>query len=325
MEKKCFGESLKLYLERYRYKTAETNDLRQTLEDASGIKLEHFFDQWIYRAGHPELEIVFSLTDEHQKLKIKIAQKQLPQEDYAYSFPLEVRIVYAQNEPQLHTFQIFQKEQEEIVDIIQDKEIHYISVDPFFKVLRRIKAINIAEETGKFAIRGLLINQLKDGKTIIERIDAARALREKYSKDVIKTLKEKILDDGFYGVSATAADILGSFNDKKDYEKTNNAYEALKSCLKMTSFAKLPHQVRLAVIANIGSFEKDDKETIGLLEQLVNNEESYFVEQAAAHAIGKCAKGIPDELGREEKVKMLMNVADRDRDSFQNVVDSGCH
>jgi aminopeptidase N len=217
--------------------------------------------------------------DDHQKLKIKIAQKQLPQEDYSFSFPLEIRIVYVENEEQMHTLQIVQKEQEEIVDIMQYKKIHYISVDPFFKVLRRIKTINVDEENDKFTIRGMLENQLKDGKTIIEKIDAARALKEKYSKDVIKSLKEKVLDDRFYGVSAAAADTIGSYNDKKDYDKTNNAYEALKSCLKMTSFAKLPHQVRLAVVTNIGSFEKDDTETIGLLEQLVNNrDQSYFVE-----------------------------------------------
>ena len=287
------------------------------------MKLEQFFDQWIYRSGHPELEIEFSLTNEHKKLKIKIAQKQVPQDYNSFSFPLEIRIVYV-DEEQSHTVQIVQKEQEETVEIVQDREIKYISIDPYFKVLRKIKTINVSEETDKFTIRGLLENQLKDGKTIIEKIDAARALRDRYSKDVIKSLQEKVLDDRFYGVSAAAADTLGSYNDKKDYDKTNTAYEALKSCLKRTSFVKLPHQVRLAVVINIGSFEKDDTETVGLLEQIVNNgDQSYLVEQAAAHAIGKCAKNISDGLRREEIIKMLMNVADADRDSFQNVVSQG--
>ena len=206
MLRNCVGEekfrsSLELYLERYREKTAETDDLRKVFEEKSGMKLEQFFDQWIYRSGHPELEIEFSLTNEHKKLKIKIAQKQVPQDYNSFSFPLEIRIVYV-DEEQSHTVQIVQKEQEETVEIVQDREIKYISIDPYFKVLRKIKTINVSEETDKFTIRGLLENQLKDGKTIIEKIDAARALRDRYSKDVIKSLQEKVLDDRFYGVSA---------------------------------------------------------------------------------------------------------------------------
>ena len=56
-------ESLKLYLERYSYKAVETDDLRKVLEEVSGGSLQQFFNQWLYRAGHPELEIEYSLVE----------------------------------------------------------------------------------------------------------------------------------------------------------------------------------------------------------------------------------------------------------------------
>ena len=44
----AFKKSLKLYLEKYSYKSAETGDLRKTLEENSGMSLQQFFNQWLY-------------------------------------------------------------------------------------------------------------------------------------------------------------------------------------------------------------------------------------------------------------------------------------
>ena len=78
----AFKKSLNVYLDKYKNKTAETDDLRQILEVVSGKNLQPFFNQWVYKAGHPELEIEYALEEEKdsKKLKIKITQKQEQQE-----------------------------------------------------------------------------------------------------------------------------------------------------------------------------------------------------------------------------------------------------
>ena len=62
---------------------------------------------------------------------------------------------------------------------------------------------------------------MKKGETIIERINAIRLLKNQYSEEVITALQDSITEDKFYGVSIEAANIIGSFYDKNNYEKSD--------------------------------------------------------------------------------------------------------
>ena len=44
-----FRKSINKYLDTYKNKTAETDDLCKIVEDVSGKSILQFFDQWIYR------------------------------------------------------------------------------------------------------------------------------------------------------------------------------------------------------------------------------------------------------------------------------------
>ena len=101
-----FRKSLKVYLEKYENRSAESRDLLKVLEEVSGREMSSFFDQWIYREGHPKLEIEYTLTQNDsikkanshnpQRLKIKILQKNNDDsiEDFSkyYQFQLEFKI-----------------------------------------------------------------------------------------------------------------------------------------------------------------------------------------------------------------------------------------
>jgi hypothetical protein len=128
------------------------------------------------------------------------------------------------------------KKKRQKIEISQDGKIMYISVDPEFKILHGVNSIKILSETEDFNLENLLKLQLQKGKTVFERIRAARILINNYSPDVVKVLKNKVIDDEFYGVSVEAANILGKYNDKNNYNKTRTAYEALEACLKKELF-----------------------------------------------------------------------------------------
>ena len=66
----------------------------------------------------------------------------------------------------------------------------------------------------------------------IERINALRLLKNLYSEGCIKVLLDTIIHDNFYGVAVEAANTIGSFYDKNDYEKSDNSYQCLVSILK---------------------------------------------------------------------------------------------
>jgi aminopeptidase N len=320
-----FKNSLIEYLRVYQNSNAETDDFRKICEKISGKDLQQFFGQWLYREQHPVLDVEYSLNNNNQKdnkkMKIKITQVQ--NED-AFVFPLEMKIVFANDakDKKPEGYQISGKVFEEEIDIPYGKSIDWISIDPNFKLLKEIKSIKILEEKDDFKLKEILVNQLKNSFTIVECIQALNLLKNYYSEDIISVLENKIVQGDFYGVSVEAANVLGSYYDKSNYVKTDNAYKALVRCLKNSNV--LASQVRRAIIRNIGTFERPESLPL-LLDQL--KDQNYFIQAVAATAIGKSAKNIP-AFSKEQKeqketiIKKLKEIA-AGPTTFQNVVASG--
>ncbi len=74
MGDKLFFAGLKRYLDKNRYKPVVTSDLCRALTESSGINMLPFFQQWIYRPGHPVLD--YSWSWEHKRVKLTIRQIQ---------------------------------------------------------------------------------------------------------------------------------------------------------------------------------------------------------------------------------------------------------
>jgi aminopeptidase N len=69
---KCLGE----YLKRNSFRSVETDDLRKVIDEISGKSYARFFQQWIYRAGCPDIQANYSWDDSSGIAKVKFEQKQ---------------------------------------------------------------------------------------------------------------------------------------------------------------------------------------------------------------------------------------------------------
>ena len=324
-----FKEAIKKYLDTYRESVATTGDLQKICEDVYREDLQQFFKQWLYTAGHPELEIQFSLIKEknnegNQIIKIKIKIKQIQKEGFEFNFPLEVRIVCSEKNDDedkiiidsIENIQINKKETDYTFEqeILADTTtiIKWISIDPHLKILKEIKSITIVNQDEKFNLIDIISNQLEsDIATISEKIASIQFLKDCYSKKSIELLKNVIFTEPFYGISVEAANVLGSYHDQKNYTKDNDSYNVLEKCITHDDFSKFAPQTRRAIITNIGLFERVDtlelknKNSVPLLVALLDDK-SYFVENAAATAIGKSIKNLPNgNHTKEEMVKIL--------------------
>lgn len=334
-----FKKSLKQYLDRYQNSSASSNDLVQTIEEVSGIKVQTFFDQWIYRKGHPEIEIEYTLlrpssetkgNEQTNKLKIKVIQpqNQIDEQEFLppYKFGLELKIVsqdgFGTRKEILHLMNISQWVSESLVELDGNTSILYVSVDPQFKILKTIKTLKVNDETKDFQLKNLLLNQLKSGDTVIERIQAARMLKDVFSDEIVEMLQDIILNDKFYGVSKEVANTLGSYRDKNNFSKSDKAYQALLSISnEKKKFTGLNNHIQRTVLKNIGLFERLD--SITLLESILKDAsiESDFIKSAAATALGKsCKKGSGQE---KERVSLILQEIINNSDSFQNVIATG--
>ncbi|MER3408360.1 MAG: hypothetical protein C4292_06495, partial [Nitrososphaera sp.] len=278
-----FRRSLKTYLKRFANGVAETDDLRRVFELETGKSLQRFFDQWVYREGHPELRAEF-LSSDSKTAKVKVEQAQAGGEPF--SFPLEVRLAFADGTDQVYTFDVSDKES--AFQIPVEKEVEWFSIDPELKVLKTISVK---------APKEMLVRQLQKGKTVVERVEAARALKDHSADSVVDALQKSVMFD-FWGVAAEAARTLGII-------RTDRAYAALRDCLAV----KHP-KARRAVVKALGEFRR--RETIEILKPYMH-EESYFVESEAMTSVGKTRSA--------EAVPILKKGIETT--SFQNVVAQG--
>ena len=335
-----FRKSLKVYLEKFQNRSADSLDLLKVLEEVSGREMASFFDQWIYREGHPKLEIEYTLTRNiliekesinSQKLKIKTLQKNNDEcyEDSSryYQFQLEFKINIVDKSGQkshlVHIMNVDNNDSELFVEVGNNSNIESISIDPEFKILKEISSIKIVNETRDFQLKKLLHNQMKYGETIIERINAIRLLKNQYSEDGIRALYDAIVQDKFYGVAVEATNTIGSFYDKNDYEKSDNSYQCLVSILNNKStFDALRSEIKKGIIRNIGTFER--VESISMLEDLIHksNDESNFVKSSAATALGKSCKEIEAIENKIQVISLLKNLVEG-TDTFQSVLATG--
>jgi aminopeptidase N len=72
----AFFESLKKYVQTYKYTSVEYEQLRMVFEDVIGEDLNWFFDQWFLKSGKPSLDIATSWDDTRQELRITLSQTQ---------------------------------------------------------------------------------------------------------------------------------------------------------------------------------------------------------------------------------------------------------
>jgi aminopeptidase N len=90
----AFWKGIRAYYKKYQNANAQTTDFKKEMEIASGKDLTVFFDQWLFRAGHPVLNSSWDYDSKTKTLSIIMDQTQTEQ---AFNFPLEIGI-YSQNE-----------------------------------------------------------------------------------------------------------------------------------------------------------------------------------------------------------------------------------
>jgi aminopeptidase N len=89
-----FNRAMRVYIDRFKFGNAETDDFRRVLEEVSGQSLERFFDQWVRRPGLPRVEVDLKWDDAAGSLVVTADQTQTVNADnpaYALVIPLFVK------------------------------------------------------------------------------------------------------------------------------------------------------------------------------------------------------------------------------------------
>ncbi|MES2679432.1 MAG: M1 family aminopeptidase [Bacteroidota bacterium] len=106
-----FFASLKLYLEKNRFKSAEIHHLRLAFEEVTNEDLNWFFNEWFLAKGHPELEISKKYDVSGKMLTLTVKQKQDLNKTPLYTLPVDLDLYYS-GKKERHRIIIDEAEQE---------------------------------------------------------------------------------------------------------------------------------------------------------------------------------------------------------------------
>jgi aminopeptidase N len=73
---KTWWSGLRGYVATHKFQVVDTDDFRKSMEAVSGKDLKWFFDQWLHKAGHPELKVRWHYEDADNTVRVKIEQTQ---------------------------------------------------------------------------------------------------------------------------------------------------------------------------------------------------------------------------------------------------------
>ena len=259
-----FWEAIAAYATANARRSVETRDWCRAIDEVTGQNLEPFFDRWVARPGHPELDCAWQWDEEHKEGRLRVQQKQpiteeLPafQFDVGLQFELggkvEERRLAVRDASHVFTFRLPARPQQ-------------VVFDPGDVILKTVKMDKSPQ---------LWRRQLEAAKLGIDRVLAADALGHSPDPEGVAALGRALAGDGFWGVRAAAARALGR----------SRRQDALDLLLEARA-ADHP-RVRRAVAGALGEYRADARAGAVLGAWVTKGDPSLFVEAEAALALGK--------------------------------------
>jgi aminopeptidase N len=288
---KLWWKAINHYVNKHRGQNVITADWERAIEEATGRNLQPFFEQWVYKGGHPEFKLSYSWDDDTKMVKFGVSQTHKQDELTPLFTYLSVEIAFVGESGKRESFRVKIEEKEHNFYFKVAEKPLFASFDPENWLLKTVEWERPKE---------MLIAQLEKDTISFGRIVAAQALSKFNDANAIAALEKALINDAFWAVRAECASALGKIN-------ANAAEKALLSALESEKNAK----VRRAIVSALGEFKTESSAVA--LAKVLSGDVTDSVESAAATALGKTRQ----PLAFEALQKAL------ERDSFNQVVRSG--
>ncbi len=272
---KEFARVVRLYLQRNAFTSVSTHDWKKAVEDATGQNLDLFFEQWVYKAGHPQLTVTSAWDEATKRLTLTVQQTQkLDSLTGVFVLPVDIECTTS-NGTTLTTVHLTQKE-EKFELPLPEKPLMVI-FDKGMKILKTLKFEKSKEE---------FLFQLAHAKDIGDRMAAAKALKE-FPEDtvVFAALKRSALNDSFWSVRREATIYLGVMKSAGVKQAMFEIYKDKKSA------------VRNAAVVALERFPASDAAVF--LKNALAADSSYIVQSSCLHSLVKVDSIAALALARE--------------------------
>lgn len=266
--------SINHYLTKYAHQPVETAQFRIAIEETTGQPMDWFFDEWLYKMGHPIFRVTQSYDAAKKELTLNVRQEQKPDPEWQFpqvgffQTPVDIEISTATN-TRVERVQIEPKEEQSFKFAV-DSEPSLVGFD-YNGTL--IKEIHFNKTTDQ------LLYQLNRDKDVLGRIWALSQLSSRMNDEKTATAERASIrtaiaaaatKDEFWG---TRFEAVTSLNGSKD------ARDALLAATKDKDA-----RVRARAVNSLAA-TKDA--TLADTYAQLTNDQSYGVIRAAAVALGQ--------------------------------------
>jgi len=255
-----FFKAIKYYVHKFQFQTVDTHNFQNAIADATGRNLYWFFNEWVYKAGHPKFDVNYKYNSDNHQLTLNVEQTQkVDSLTPVYRMPVKIFIVTPA-----------QKIKKEIwVDSLKNSFTFNVSQKPLMVnfdeghyLLKEIKFKKSLDE---------LVYQLKNDPNSAGRMWAADELSKMKGLQPVIALSSSVINDPFWGVRSECAKALGHF-------KIKDAREALISALKDKD-----DRVQVSAINSLSRFK--NKNVSRILKDKYYRTKNYFVRAAAIYSL----------------------------------------
>lgn len=280
-----YRRCIRTYLERHAFGVVTTDDLNDVLEELSGRSWDAFFDQWIYHAGTPVLDVGYRWDEQNKLARVSVKQTQkLSDNVLLFRFPMTLRF---KGENLLEDREVI------IRDAAQDFEFAFPNAPAVFRVDPDCTVL--AQVNLELPVP-MLMAQLDDAGDMLGRLFAVQKLADRYDRATVARLGRVLRKDGFHGVRIEAAQALRKIHND----------QALDELLRSTEQAD--ERVLRAVLSSLRGFYAE--KAFAALQKALGATDNPDLKREAIAALDTC----PDE-GVPEQLISLLEV-----DSFENLV-----
>ena len=279
MLRKTLGEdnwwrAINYYLRKYANQPVETEQFRIAIEESTGQGMDWFFDEWLYRMGHPIFRVTQNYDPSTKALKLTVEQLQTvdPESQFPqvtmFQMPVEIEIGTASGTRLEHVQILPQKEQS--FAFSSDSTPLLVNFDYRGTLIKELQFEKTTED---------LVYQLKKDDDVLGRVWALKQLSERVKnaataqkEQVASILATAVTGDRFWGVRLEAATAL------------SNVLESGGRDALIAATRDRDARVRARAITSLASSK--DPSLANLYRQLLNDQ-SYGVIRAAASGLGE--------------------------------------
>jgi aminopeptidase N len=257
-----FKRAISYFLRKHAFQPVDTHDLENAIMESTGQNLNWFFDQWVYKAGHPVFDVNYHWDESAQKVVLQVTQtQQISDRVPVFETPVDIGITTAAGK---HIYRVWIRKQAE----------HFEFQCPQKPLLVRFDEGNhlLKEMTFNKGVEELEFQLQKDD--VIGRMWAASQLSP-HSADpgVLDGLRQSATADPFWAVRRAALQALSPSPSAADIAFLEKRALDPKSA------------VRVEALRVLGDLHERSLESF--FHQRYKQDDSYLVEAEALRSIGK--------------------------------------